>query len=218
VLQAQTQVPDGEAWLAAAERRVLAGLRVPKRRADWRLGRWTAKAAAARWLEGGPGAGLKPHDIEIRAAADGAPEVFLAGAPAPLVLSLSHRAGLALAAVAAPGVLLGCDLELVEPRSAGFVADYLTEAERARLEAAPESEQALLANLFWSAKESAVKALRLGLRVDVREVEVEWEGEALVVRFQDHRFRGRWWRSGEHVLTWVVAPLCPPPHQRARTG
>ena len=38
-------VPAGDAWLSAAERHVQSGLRIEKRRADWRLGRWTAKQA-----------------------------------------------------------------------------------------------------------------------------------------------------------------------------
>src|SRR3954447_17285253 len=105
-------VPAADEWLSARERAVLAGLRVAKRRDDWRLGRWTAKAAL--------GAG-----VEILAAADGAPEAWREGKRLPVSLSLSHRDGLALAAVAEAPSVVGCDLERLEPRSAGFVLDWL---------------------------------------------------------------------------------------------
>lgn len=39
------------------------------------------------------------HAVEVRCAADGAPELFLHGAPAPLSCSLSHDGGLAMAVV-----------------------------------------------------------------------------------------------------------------------
>ena len=38
-------MPDGDDWLRGGERDVLTGLSVPKRRADWRRGRWAAKVA-----------------------------------------------------------------------------------------------------------------------------------------------------------------------------
>src|SRR6266498_4481543 len=105
-------LPADHRWLAAAEQARLAGLRVPKRRADWLLGRWTAKQAVLARLAG---EGVPPalDAVEVHAAADGAPEAFLHGRPAGLSISLSHRAGVALCAVAPAGVALGCDLELV---------------------------------------------------------------------------------------------------------
>lgn len=99
-------------------------------------------------------------EVEIRAAPDGAPQVLLGGRPARLAVSLSHRAGLALCAVAPAATALGCDLEVVEPRGDAFVADYLTAAERALVERAGPADRALAVALVWSAKESALKALR----------------------------------------------------------
>ena len=65
------EVPPGDAWLSPRERAVLAGLRLAKRRDDWRLGRWTAKAAVAVRLDVGP------QRVEVLAAADGAPDAWL---------------------------------------------------------------------------------------------------------------------------------------------
>ena len=76
------EVPPGEDWLSARERRALSTLSLPKRRAEWRLGRWTAKAAVAARL--GAEVGL----IEVLAEEDGSPAVLLEGTTAPLALSL----------------------------------------------------------------------------------------------------------------------------------
>lgn len=159
-------VPAGEAWLGPSERAALARLRIEKRRADWRLGRYAAKAAIGAFL------GVEPRRVEVVAAAGGAPVAYLDGVRAELELSLSHRAGRALVVLASPGKPLGCDLELVEPRSAAFVEQWLAPAEQVLVRSAREGEQAWLANLIWSAKEAAAKARGEGLRLDVGHAEV----------------------------------------------
>ena len=68
--------------------------------------------------------------VELRPAPSGAPQVFLHGKPAPVVLSLSHSGGTGFCVVAPPGAEVGCDLERVEPRSPAFLADYFTDEER----------------------------------------------------------------------------------------
>src|ERR1700729_2108316 len=123
--QSLADVSAQDDWLGPWERSHLLRLRFPKRRSDWRLGRWTAKHAVAYDLN-------LPRDaenlasIEIRPAASGAPEVFLGNEPANLAISISHRDGVAACAVGESGAMLGCDLEIVEPRSEAFVADYFT--------------------------------------------------------------------------------------------
>ncbi|MGP0020532.1 MAG: 4'-phosphopantetheinyl transferase family protein [Candidatus Sulfotelmatobacter sp.] len=179
--QNEDAVPVENQWISAGEKFVLAGIRFPKRRNDWRLGRWTAKRALAACLH-------LPADlpalanIEIRAASSGAPEVFLLNQKASLTISLSHRAGMAMCAVAQGGttvgstsmgsISLGCDLETVEPRIATFAADYFTLNEQALVERTIAQDRSLLVTLLWSAKESALKALNAGLRLDTNSVEV----------------------------------------------
>jgi len=206
-------VPDGDAWLSSREQATLAALRFEPRRTDWRLGRWTAKCAVRAWLQRGAG---EPLDgLEILAAPDGAPDAFEAGRAVSVALSLSHRDGLAVCAVAPSGTPIGCDIEAVEARSEAFVADWFTEEERAVVQACPESSQALVVTLVWSGKESALKALREGLRRDTRDVIVrlgEWpeqdsrRWEAFTVSGPGERdaFAGRWRRHLGHVLTVVV--------------
>lgn len=196
--------PPPGAWLSPREARVLAGLVAPPRRATWLAGRWLAKAEAALRLADNV---ARPADIEVLAAPDGAPELFVAGRPLGLCLSITHRAGWAAAALAHDdATLIGVDLELVEPRSAAFVRDYLCPAERRWV--AEHADPALAANLVWSAKEAALKALRCGLRRDVTTVEVSPGDGALTVldRTSGEVMHGRWRTAGAMVLTLVSRP------------
>jgi 4'-phosphopantetheinyl transferase len=141
------EVPSDNTWLTPAETATLAGLRIAKRRRDWRLGRFTAKRAIALYLRLGERALRR---IEVLAAEDGAPEATLDGDPARLSLSISHAGDIGLCAVAAPGVPLGCDVETVEPRTDAWLADFFTDAERAAVAETPARDRALIATLLWS--------------------------------------------------------------------
>ena len=111
--------------------------------------------------------------------ADGAPEAWLDGRRCPVSISLSHRAGRALAAVARRAdAVMGCDLELIEPRSGAFVREWLAPAEQRLVGDRDGRERALLANLIWTAKEAAAKVRREGLRLDVRHAVVTLGGES----------------------------------------
>src|ERR1041385_6646775 len=84
-------LPIHDHWLSSEEAAFLAGLRFPKRRDEWRLGRWTAKRAVARFLSTDAGA------VAVRAAEDGAPEAFVDGESAGAVLSIGHPDGVGAA-------------------------------------------------------------------------------------------------------------------------
>jgi len=205
-------VPEPDDWLSPRESERLAPLRFPKRRMESRLARWTAKHAVACAL--GLDAGLVTlASIEIERASSGAPVVYVAGNPAPVAVSMTDRADWAVCAVAGRGMGVGTDLELVEFRTEAFVRDWFTPAERDRvLGAAPGQWRDLLANLVWSAKESALKVLETGLRRDTRSVEVdviETNGEQrwarLAVRSEEGvMFPGWWHRYGDFLLTVVA--------------
>lgn len=173
--QTAANVPQGETWLSTAEVNHLRTLRFPKRRADWLLGRWTAKNAVALVLHL-PTETQVLRDIEIRPAPSGAPEVFLQNQPAPVTISLSHRAGVAACALAQSGSFIGCDLEIVEPHGDTFAADYFTLEEQTFIAQSVAEDRLRLLALHWSAKESALKALREGLRLDTRHVVVSLPG------------------------------------------
>src|ERR1700752_3710449 len=65
--QTEADVPAENQWLNANEILRLNPMRIPKRRTDWRLGRWTAKQAVAACLNL-PTEPSTLADIEIRAA------------------------------------------------------------------------------------------------------------------------------------------------------
>ena len=223
-------VPVGDAWLGARERIVLARLRLAKRRGDWRLGRWIAKCALRAWLAEA-GSGVESAEIEILAADSGAPIAWRHGEAAPASVSIAHRDGVALAAVSSRGALLGCDLEVIEPRSPAFVADWFTGGECQLIDDAAPEERPLVANLIWSAKESGLKALSVGLRRDTRSADVRLVDDAadgwrrLTVAMQPEQTRlDGWWRTIYHdergfVLTVVGDESTPPvPLARAATS
>jgi 4'-phosphopantetheinyl transferase len=210
-------VPADDGWLTGKEAAWTARMRYPKRRTEFRLGRFTAKRAVALRL----GLSDAPADlrrVEIDRAPDGAPAPRLDGGLAPLSLSMTDRADWAVCVVGPPHLGLGCDLELVEPRSATFVADYLTPAEQEFM-GAGHGDRDVLANLIWSAKESALKVLRTGLRRDTRSVEVTLDlagtGEGwtplLVTSREGARFPGYYRRFGAFLLTCAATePFAPP--------
>ncbi len=225
VICARADVPPGDAWLGEAERSVLARLRVFKRRNDFRLGRWAAKQALARSLVE-RGAMLAPADIQVLAAPDGAPEALVLGGYAGASVSLSHSGDAGFAVACAPPLPIGCDIERIEPRTPEFVRDYFTAAEAGLVEAAPPDARAFLATLLWSAKESALKLRREGLRADTRSIAVAFEGEGALAGVPHGRFSavpaggtapllGCWWRAGEQVCTVVAAVRSEPPEWSA---
>jgi 4'-phosphopantetheinyl transferase len=205
----QEELPRGEAWLTEEERQVLQRLRVPKRRGDWLLGRFAAKRALVL-----SGVARTEADVAILAAASGAPEAFVLGRPAGFALSITHSHGVAVAALGVHGVRLGIDLERVEERREDFLADWFTQTEQAFVSAAQAGERAPAATLVWSAKEAVMKALREGLRIPPKAVEVTPERGPSDGTWR--RFDGRcpaleawrgWWRGdGGFVLCAVSSP------------
>jgi len=222
--QIEADVPTVNQWLSAREESRLATMRFNKRRTEWRLGRWTAKCAVASYLNL-PLDISSLRDIEIQAAPSGAPEVCLFNQDTAVSLSISHRAGKALCVVGLSRATLGCDLELVESRDQSFVADFFTTNEQKLINRSATDERPMLATLLWSAKESALKALQVGLRLDTTSIEVrpadvpwkaaeysredvctDWSPLSLRVA-GEHILRGCWRCADNMVRTVVLGPL-----------
>ena len=200
-------LPEGDDWLGPEEQKVSAGFRFPKRRSEWKLGRFVAKRAVASF------AGIDDLvRIQIIGAEDGAPEAFIDGQRIDSGISISHREKLA-ACVISQGRRVGCDLEAVEPRSSRFVNDFFTERERRAVETMADAHRDRHVALTWSAKESALKVLRVGLRRDTRSVEVEiddveavetgWHPLLATVSPEGRTFRG-WWRQEDEVVLTIL--------------
>jgi phosphopantetheinyl transferase (holo-ACP synthase) len=161
---------------------------VPKRRADWLLGRVVAKAVVAEALADALAGDWPLRAIEIPSDRSGMPYARLApeagpvggfapGERLPISVSISHAEGHALCAATCSGPAdgmarrtLGVDLGLVEPRSRAFVVTFFTEDEQRFVRDASPSERGLRANLIWCAKEAVLKVLGLGLTVDTRDL------------------------------------------------
>ena len=223
----EREVPESGAWLTPDESTVAAGMRFSKRRSEYLLRRWVCKQAVAAAI-GLPTDAASLGGIQVLNHPTGAPYVIAEGAPPGLEVALTDRAGWAVCLVGTAMGRLGCDLELVEPRSAGFVADFLTAFERDWVHARPATGRDAAANLVWSAKESALKVLQVGLRRDTRSVEVaigsagavstDEDGELqggwspLDVRLEEGGVLPGWWRRGGRFLLTVVTetPLPPP--------
>ncbi len=234
--QSTVPEPDGTTipgFLAASEREQFEALTVPKRRADWLLGRWTAKQLVHSVVAGGPPDDAALRQIVIARRADGSPYVVTeGGARMPLTLSISHSRGHAFcAAIAGAERPLGADIEFVEARSPLFATDYFTEAELATLPPdLPDAERDLLVTAVWSGKEAALKAVRAGLTVDTRTISclfdtlavtgeswspfrIVWRpGAAAAAR---PALEGLWQRSGPFVLTLALPAANAAPQSQA---
>jgi len=243
--QTEADLPEGDDWLSPSETARLSTMRFAKRRNDWRLGRWTAKSTLALYLN----VSADPRvlaSIEIRPASSGAPEAFFQDKPAAARISLSHRAGIAACAVTRSTGVLGCDLEIIEPRTDAFLTDYFTAEEQSFVAGASARDRSRLLALLWSAKESTLKALRTGLRLDTRSVVVGLFGmlageredakggagdrarlvrssdgidewRPLQVRHGESQIFNGWWNHTRDLMRTVVAhPSSKPPILLAR--
>lgn len=210
-----------EDFLSPAEYHVYRGLVNKKRQQDWLLGRWTAKNLLQR-VVAQSGRGLLPLNVvAIHSDAAGAPVVDAPGV-ADLSLTISHSCGCALCAVVnAPAWPLGADMERIETRPLGFVVDYFSPEEQWLVEKANADMRDVLVTAIWSAKESVLKALHVGLSVDTRSVTCVIHPEHFTgtawnpfdIYTDNCRLKREapplqgWWRvDGDFVLTLVCRP------------
>ena len=182
--------------LCDAEQQRLSTLKVDKRRRDWLLGRWTAKHLAQGYLAQSTGAVPALDEIQIANADDGAPYCLLRGSEPPqrlpVSLAISHSHGHAFCALCheseidvtpvvpgdttgqiptGPRWSLGCDIEWIEHREQSFVSDFFTAQEIRDVMGTPVEHRDCRVTAIWSAKESVLKSLRTGLRIDTRRIE-----------------------------------------------
>lgn len=181
--------------LTATELRRCAELPTRRRRSDYRAGRLAAKRAA-----GGLLGGLPRRRIEVITGRDGPPTVGLLDGegirrPAEVELSISHRDGRAVAAVAPPGVRIGVDLELAASVPRRMARHFLTDVEAKTLEdVAGWSDPTVL----WAFKEASWKALGLGRSVPFKALSLCWDRDGVLrgVRIYDDVFLPVHYRLG----------------------
>ncbi len=124
---------------------------------------------------------------------------------------------------------MGCDLEVIEQHSDAFATDYFTTEEQALIANASAADRLQLLALLWSGKESMLKTLGVGLRLDTRSVIVNLEDglgsrrevpetyaantwhPLHVTHTNDQILHGWWLHSGELLRTVIADPAPGPP-------
>jgi 4'-phosphopantetheinyl transferase len=180
-----------EKYLSPAERGRYGNLKTPKRKLEWLAGRIAAKRLIRETRFAAERAIVPYAAISILADELGAPEVYIVGeqSTGPRI-SIAHSAGVA-AAFRAPetGVRPGIDVEEVVKRDPGFARDFFTETEQTRAAASVEPDAQLTS--IWAVKEAVLKALGIGARVDLREVEVDPDGWRVTLHGEAKRWGER---------------------------
>jgi 4'-phosphopantetheinyl transferase len=148
------EIPAAGTFLSVGELEKLAALKIEKRRRDWLGGRYAAKTLIKEILA--PKTGLS--EIEITYDPFGRPVWN------DRLLSITHSGPFCAAACGSPETkFLGIDLEKAEPRADAWYEDYFHKGELA-------SHNQELATLLWTRKEALFKALGLGLKADLLDI------------------------------------------------
>ena len=148
------------ACLSVAERRRASGIRHPRARRHFVLGR-----SALRGLLGSQ-FGLAPKDVCLRVGDDGAVRCDVPG----WHCSIAHSNARVIASVARRPI--GIDIELIKPRDPGIAGYLLRPDERESFDALPlDQTRAII--LYWSLKEAALKAMHIGLRQSAKACRLE---------------------------------------------
>lgn len=152
-----------KALLSEKEMEKYGSFKIEKRRREWLGGRTALKLAVKKHIA----PEMAEMDITAVPDKDGRPHLQLRRSPSPVPISLTHSGGYAVAAIGLGQVTaIGVDLEVAEKRSASWAKDCFTGPE---LEKAAGNALALTA--LWTRKEAALKALGLGLSVDLKEID-----------------------------------------------
>ncbi len=207
----------GEVWysslLSPRELTVLNSLKVPKRRLDFLSGRIAGKYAVRRMLNTKNIDGaqamkeeVRLADIEIRRTVTGAPRVFLNDSPERVRVSISHSPRFAASAVCSGNKYrgIGIDLEKIERREESILLVAFREAEIAAMRARAEKEGGdldICITRYWSLKEAALKAMGIGLNVDLKDVEVHEEPDGEVRITVEHEVKDRLAELGGRCIT-----------------
>jgi 4'-phosphopantetheinyl transferase EntD len=172
--------PEEEIFVARA---------APKRRRDFVLGRACARAALA---------GLGHGDAVIGQGEGGAPLW-----PAGIVGSITHTSFYAAALVAEAQLFsgVGVDAERVGGVTQELWPRLFDAAERDHLMGLGSESRAVMATLFFSAKETAYKAWRMKGALAFRDIRIAPDGDGFIAARSGETLRGRYVVEGDLMLT-----------------
>ena len=190
-------------WAGAAlgprERAGLSQCRSPLRRLSYLSGRFAARQAVAAYFEGHP-----KTPFEITAGVFNQPIVRCERQEPPAV-TISHAGEFAVAIAHDCGHVMGVDVEQTTSVDDELVETILTAAEQRLLAQVPDHSGALL-TAAWTVKEALSKALRCGLTVPFRllelaRVEAAADGSLQSEFVNFTQFKCRTWIRADHVLS-----------------
>jgi len=143
-------------FLATAERDYFRGLRFPRRRESYLLGRRAAKLALGEYLRE-PGL----NKLEVYSGVFQQPMVRYAAAEPPGV-SVSHCGKLAVALAFPIDHPMALDVEEIDAERCATIQTQMSAWERQRARGG-EAAESSLSTMIWTAKEALSKALKCGL-------------------------------------------------------
>lgn len=155
------KVPAPETFLSPSELEKCLSFKIEKRRHDWLGGRYAAKTLLKEALD------LKTPLTTIEISYDSSGRPVWASGEMSRLLSITHSGPFCAAAAGAAGtIFLGIDLEKVEPRAEAWYKDYFHTSELP----SPDMDGA---TSLWTRKEALLKALGLGLNVDLLDIKLD---------------------------------------------
>lgn len=190
-------------YLSLDEQDSYANCLVAKRK-DWLAGRYAAKKVLQHYVKKDCSQDVLLKDIIIKSSKKNGVTFFCPGNDLAegLCLSISHHEGQGVALLANGPV--GVDIEHPRIFKKEMLCEFLTPNEQAFLAKFSVSEQASLATLFWSFKESYLKALRKGLIIHPRTVEIilsdNWQFQGLRHNGQIVAAEGSWSKFSDHYF------------------
>jgi 4'-phosphopantetheinyl transferase EntD len=179
----------GQPLAPHAEEEIFVARAAPKRRRDFVLGRACARAALA---------GLEHGDAVIGQGEGGAPLW-----PAGIVGSITHTGGYAAALVAEARLFsgVGVDAERVGGVTQELWPRLFDAAERDHLMGLGDESRAIMATLFFSAKETAYKAWRMKGALVFRDIRIAPYADGFIAARSGRTLRGRYAVEGDLILT-----------------
>lgn len=198
-----------EAWLPAytrllseAERGRAARFRFARDSQLYQLSKVLLRTLLSRYAD------VSPLHWRFRTDGHGKPRVAGPRGAPPLEFNLSHTRGL-IACVIALGRRVGVDVENTRrPVDFREIADrYLSPSEFASLTGLPDQEQRRRFFMYWTLKESFLKALGVGLSSDPSQFSFHLNGGAIAVSFEG--------ALREEPAAWQFCAFRPTPEHSA---
>ncbi len=165
-------------------------MRIFKRRCDFISGRIAGKQAVMRFIKAGlykyvdnSCADIPFADIDIIRTDTGEPRVSLDNTNVGMLISISHSPDFAVSAVCGNDKYrgIGIDIEKIEKRDDSVMDVAFCDEEISRIRDSsgncPGIDESF--TRYWAAKEAALKSMGIGLNVDLKDLEVVDDNDAV---------------------------------------